>query len=102
MRISNTFGHSLPVTNNRSPAASYAIPFRTSTPCARSLAQQALQIDPSRHQAGLRRDSRDPVGLPHVREDLPLDVLQLVQMDDGVPPSRTWRREISFCVAGSR
>src|SRR5262249_60743006 len=32
--ISKSFGQSLPVTNNRSPAASYAIPFSTSTPTA--------------------------------------------------------------------
>ena len=48
MRISNTFGHSFPVTNRRSPAASYAMPFSTSTPCAcsRGLSSPLRSIQP--------------------------------------------------------
>ena len=41
-------------------------------------AQQASQIDPSHDLAGLRRDPRDPIRRPDVRENLSFDVLQFV------------------------
>ena len=47
-------------------------------------------------------DARDPVGLPHVREDLALHPLQLVQFLTGVPSAVTRRRPVSFRVIGSR
>ena len=41
--------------------------------------QQAGQIDPAGDAAVLRRDARDPLGLPDVGEDLPLHVFELVE-----------------------
>ena len=41
-------------------------------------AQQTLQIDPSHDLAGLRRNPRDPIRRPDVRENLSLDVLQFI------------------------
>src|SRR5271156_1446595 len=48
--------------------------------------QQALEINPANHFAGLRRDSRNPIRLPHVGENLSFDELQFVQLIDGSVP----------------
>ncbi len=43
---------------------------------------ETAHVDPAGDGAGLRREAHDVVGLPHVGEDLALDVLQLVQEAD--------------------
>src|SRR5258708_6656015 len=44
------------------------------------LREQSGEIDPPGHAAVLRRNPRDAIGLPDIGVDLPLDVLQLVQV----------------------
>ena len=82
-RISNNLGQRLPVTNRRSPSASYAIPLSTSVCSVRSAGrQQAGEIDPADDLAGRRVDARDAVGLPDVGVDLALHPFQFVQFAD--------------------
>ena len=95
-------GQSLPVTKSRPVAASWAMPFSTSTrrPPGRPPAA-APPIDPAAHQSRGRVDAGDAVGPPDVGH-IPRPRTPARSGGHGRSPSRTATPPSSAKVAGSR
>jgi putative flippase GtrA len=99
---SKSLGQSLPVTNSRSLAASYAMPFMTSTPRASAgLSSPLKSIQPvTRPVRGLIRAMRSVCHT--LASTSPLTNSSSFRCSTGVPPSRTWMCPVSRCVTGSK